>query len=613
MEIIVNKKTRKINDNNRVIEIGNDGENLQDFLIFTFDDEFVNGQARLEYELEDGTKNYIILEKDNESYKMPIKSIITKAGLINMQLVITENEQNEGIPLFKSNKFPVRVHNSINAVEEAPEGYEQWIEVANEKLNEIDSTIDDLQDKVDSGYFDGQDGQNGQDGLTPTIGNNGNWYLGETDTGKPSRGIQGEMGVPGSAGQDGISPIANITKSGNTATITITDKNGTTTATVSDGTNGVDGQPGRDGYRQYTAGDNITIENDVISADVPAVDLSKYPKIYPTSIATSSQRPFIFAGKEIGIYTFYETSTATFYFKGQENSSNQSYGISPLYINIFKKYEDTQHGEIFATLFGNAYGNLQIGSFIAVKREGQIPNVTYTIVPYLAGITTGNQTFTGVKTFNSIPKQGNTNAPTNDAEFTNKKYVDDMLANTGGFDENNIYSGTTTNPFDFDNKQGIYIADGTATTNYFYYKLNEEDTSKMISAASGRIYMMVITKKINDVASGTESIGVAIFVDNSNFLDRKGNFNILDLLYDADNQLIKLGAAISPVFKMLTSTEQNIQGRKNFQTIPFLAAGLTPQYDTQLVHKKYVDDSIASAIGDINTILASMTTPGGGE
>lgn len=35
---------------------------------------------------------------------------------------------------------------------------------------------------------DGKDGVNGQDGLTPSIGENGNWYLGDTDTGKPSRG-----------------------------------------------------------------------------------------------------------------------------------------------------------------------------------------------------------------------------------------------------------------------------------------------------------------------------------------------------------------------------------------------------------------------------------------
>ena len=36
----------------------------------------------------------------------------------------------------------------------------------------------------------------GADGVTPTIGENGNWYLGETDTGKPSRGEKGDKGDP---------------------------------------------------------------------------------------------------------------------------------------------------------------------------------------------------------------------------------------------------------------------------------------------------------------------------------------------------------------------------------------------------------------------------------
>ena len=37
----------------------------------------------------------------------------------------------------------------------------------------------------------GKDGAAGTDGITPTIGANGNWYLGETDTSLPSRGEQG--------------------------------------------------------------------------------------------------------------------------------------------------------------------------------------------------------------------------------------------------------------------------------------------------------------------------------------------------------------------------------------------------------------------------------------
>ncbi len=39
--------------------------------------------------------------------------------------------------------------------------------------------------------------------VTPHIGENGNWYIGETDTGKPSTGKQGEQGVPGAKGDKG--------------------------------------------------------------------------------------------------------------------------------------------------------------------------------------------------------------------------------------------------------------------------------------------------------------------------------------------------------------------------------------------------------------------------
>ena len=43
----------------------------------------------------------------------------------------------------------------------------------------------------------------GKDGITPTIGKNGNWYLGSTDTGKPSRGADGTPGAAGASGKDG--------------------------------------------------------------------------------------------------------------------------------------------------------------------------------------------------------------------------------------------------------------------------------------------------------------------------------------------------------------------------------------------------------------------------
>lgn len=66
------------------------------------------------------------------------------------------------------------------------------------------------------------DGADGKDGVTPTIGDNGNWYLGDTDTGKPSRGEAGPQGPAGADGKDGA-----------------------------DGQPGADGSPGSDGKSAY--------------------------------------------------------------------------------------------------------------------------------------------------------------------------------------------------------------------------------------------------------------------------------------------------------------------------------------------------------------------------
>lgn len=50
---------------------------------------------------------------------------------------------------------------------------------------------------------DGKPGAAGADGVTPHIGDNGHWYLGGTDTGKPSRGATGTPGAAGAPGKDG--------------------------------------------------------------------------------------------------------------------------------------------------------------------------------------------------------------------------------------------------------------------------------------------------------------------------------------------------------------------------------------------------------------------------
>ena len=50
---------------------------------------------------------------------------------------------------------------------------------------------------------DGVDGEDGQDGLTPYVGENGNWWIGDIDTGIQATGDKGDQGEQGPAGADG--------------------------------------------------------------------------------------------------------------------------------------------------------------------------------------------------------------------------------------------------------------------------------------------------------------------------------------------------------------------------------------------------------------------------
>ena len=78
----------------------------------------------------------------------------------------------------------------------------------------------------------GERGEKGDTGLQGERGEKG-------ETGQQGEqgpmGEKGEKGDAGVAGKDGFSPIANVVKDGSVITITITDKNGTTTVTLTEG------------------------------------------------------------------------------------------------------------------------------------------------------------------------------------------------------------------------------------------------------------------------------------------------------------------------------------------------------------------------------------------
>lgn len=103
---------------------------------------------------------------------------------------------------------------------------------------------------------DGVDGKNGADGLTPAIGENGNWWIGDTDTGVKAGGADGKDGA------DGLTPV--IGENGNWW---IGDTDTGVKAAAADGRDGADGKDGVDGKDGANGKDGIDGKDGVDGKD----------------------------------------------------------------------------------------------------------------------------------------------------------------------------------------------------------------------------------------------------------------------------------------------------------------------------------------------------------
>ena len=293
--------------------LGINGENLQGKIIFNFE-KFVDGVAWLEIEKENGEKGYIQMTKENETYTLEIKSsLLSQAGYIYMQLRITQDENVNGIAVFKSKKFYVEVLNAINATTTIEDDYPSIIDIVNNKLEAYDIlagdnitieksgkklTINSVKsDDVSKKYVDEQDtktlesakqyadnqvpttvetyvnehkeelrgekgdtgpqGEQGPQGIQGTKGDKGD--TGETGPQGPQgvqgkQGPQGEQGIQGPAGPQGEKGAdgkngISATHSWNGTVLTITSASGTSSSDLK----GEKGDTGPQGI-QGTAG-----------------------------------------------------------------------------------------------------------------------------------------------------------------------------------------------------------------------------------------------------------------------------------------------------------------------------------------------------------------------
>lgn len=119
-------------------------------------------------------------------------------------------------------------------------------------------------------YLSGADGENG---VTPNIGENGNWWIGNVDTGIPAQGKDGQDG------QDGEMPDITIGLNGNWWI------NGEDTGVPAQGKDGQDGQDGNDG-NDGQPGANGQSAYELWVEEVEAGRVYKNGELWPTNMTS---------------------------------------------------------------------------------------------------------------------------------------------------------------------------------------------------------------------------------------------------------------------------------------------------------------------------------------
>ena len=245
-------------------------------------------------------------------------------------------------------------------------------------------------------------------GITPTIGDNGNWYLGTTDTGKPSRGATGAKGDTGATGPAG--PI---------------------------GPQGPAGAPGKDG-----AGMDITGATVGQIAKITAVDASGVPTAWSPADMPSGGSP------DAVLYT---PQTLTDEQKKQARENVDA--ASDFVINMTDSSGET------ATLdktFEQIRGAINEGKTVTVRvaddanrhmqllfeNESEIDFIGLASGPLgvflellsvrSSGNSTGEVILVTQNADRSLPQQTMASAPTSDMQIATKKYVDNALDGKAG-------------------------------------------------------------------------------------------------------------------------------------------------------------------------------------
>lgn len=285
-----------------------------------------------------------------------------------------------------------------------------------------------FQQKYESGELIGQPGIAGTNGVTPHIGANKNWFAGEVDTGKPSRGEDGTHGLSayeiavrdGFAGtldewltsligEDGLSAYELAVEQG-------------FTGTLDEWFESLRGPQGEPVAVLYTG----TAENPVIASELPLgfCGLVGVIKSNPNSVTITFQSEIYGVISRSTSYTYFSAFVQSAWYRYQFHTSATTQASS---------------------------GNVGMDNIIT---------------------TIGNQTITGIKTFNPLPRTSS--EPTLSTELAPVFYVDAEVAELRtDVDYNNqsisyladVVGGKK------DNLYGLFTDTRTEATNGYWHKL----------------------------------------------------------------------------------------------------------------------------------------------
>lgn len=626
VNILINSKTSQVMLNQR--RLGLNYENLQGKIIVTFDDNFVDGIAYLEIE-RNGEKGYLAMTKEDETYTLEIKSsLLNVAGQINMQVRITQQEENEEIPVWKSNIFYLNVEKAINSTAEIPDEYPQWIDTANAKLVEIDNLNIEAEKVGNTATItitkkDGTteniqifDGEQGPQGIKGDTGEQGPQGIQGPQGEQGEQGPQGEPGVPGAIKYLIVQQLP--TTDIQTDTMYLVAKGDPKTTDLYDEYIYANGGWELIGEKQI----QIDLSNYYTKAEVDNIVSDLGVPIYYYK-ATNSDT--YIGWNEYGMLSFgSETDFANFaeilnnaHEKGYDwllilNTGYDTTAVDVIGCSLYGVDFTSSFGTVKLTHIENSFYFNNIHSY-GNNNSGTTINLWYLGVNFENGkIVSQNYgaTIKSTGTRNTFLSTNNTNeyTPINDYNPATKKYVDDSISAipVGGEQKDSIQvlylSMSLMSNFTTFNRNALLNEANKTIFLKFINDAIENDSKNPYFVNNLDDYYLFYKLIIPSTTTGTQSARILMY-PNPNKLEE---CKVGDLYY--------ISKTISITFTDNVATDITVPtSGYSTQTWRYLGTGNTnyfePTRDYEPSTKKYVDDSIAAIPSGGDFPIAYLNNP----